>query len=176
VTASDIAAERAEYVAEYHDHPLVARGRHPAEVAFADGMLWLYRLLRVLQLMDESGHAQWDDLSRDDVSAWLWSLGEILGFEHGEEKSDRAIKGWIAKRLRDLGGMPYADYLQTPEWKDVRRFALVRANGRCQACNASVRLQVHHRTYARRGHELLDDVTVLCGGCHKAFHENRRLA
>jgi len=74
--------------------------------------------------------------------------------------------------------MPYTDYLDTPHWKHVRELAIVRAAYRCQVCNAAGRLEVHHRTYERRGFEALEDLTVLCGGpegCHSLFHDAGRL-
>lgn len=33
-----------------------------------------------------------------------------------------------------------------------------------------------HRTYDNRGREQLDDVAVLCGDCHGAFHAARSLS
>ena len=37
-------------------------------------------------------------------------------------------------------------------------------------------LAVHHRTYAHRGEEwrYLDDLTVLCEGCHTCHHKERK--
>ena len=71
--------------------------------------------------------------------------------------------------------LPYDLYLRSPHWKRVRNAALERAHHRCQVCNATGRLEVHHRTYDRRGQELLEDVTVLCRNCHETFHRNGRL-
>jgi hypothetical protein len=46
---------------------------------------------------------------------------------------------------------------------------------RCQVCNRGLgTLDVHHRTYERRGQELDEDLTVLCRACHGIFHEQRR--
>ena len=72
--------------------------------------------------------------------------------------------------------MDYADYLQTPHWQRIRGEALARAKHRCQVCDAADQLEVHHRSYARRGHENPEDVTVLCNGCHGGFHKTGRLA
>jgi hypothetical protein len=76
----------------------------------------------------------------------------------------------------DLESMPYEDYLLTAHWKQLRAEALGRAEQRCQLCNSDVKpLHVHHRTYARRGHERLEDLTVLCSECHQLFHDHGRL-
>jgi 5-methylcytosine-specific restriction endonuclease McrA len=73
-------------------------------------------------------------------------------------------------RLDQLRTMPYQDYLQTPEWQEKRGYALELALHRCQMCNSEKSLQVHHRTYERRGHEDLEDLTVLCKPCHEKHH------
>jgi len=95
--------------------------------------------------------------------------------------SDR--KKWIKERkskeewedykiyLKKLKDMPYKEYLRTNHWLDVRRRALNRANNKCQLCYNENKLQVHHKTYERRGHEHNSDVIVLCEKCHKKFHD-----
>lgn len=66
--------------------------------------------------------------------------------------------------------MPYAEYLQTEEWLHKREQALTRDEYRCRMCNTSENLQVHHRTYRRRGKEEPTDLTTLCDSCHEHFH------
>ena len=81
------------------------------------------------------------------------------------------------RRLRELRTMPYKDYLLTPEWQERRRARLKAARYRCQVCNTkNERLNVHHRTYERRGAEYARDLIVLCEGCHYLFHRNGSLA
>lgn len=72
--------------------------------------------------------------------------------------------------------MPYVMYLKTYHWEIARMHALIRAGERCQVCNAGGLLEVHHRTYERRGAELPGDLIVLCRSCHETFHKNGRLA
>jgi 5-methylcytosine-specific restriction endonuclease McrA len=79
-------------------------------------------------------------------------------------------------RQNELRRMPYADYLQTPEWRETRQGALKRAGFKCQTCAAGGQMHVHHRTYARRGCEHNSDLIVLCAGCHQLFHDNGKLA
>lgn len=80
-------------------------------------------------------------------------------------------------RLQELKTMPYAEYLKTPEWQQRRKQHLRSAGYRCQVCNASdVPLNVHHRTYERRGEERYKDLIALCQDCHELFHREGRLA
>jgi hypothetical protein len=81
------------------------------------------------------------------------------------------------RRVHALRTMPYGEYLQTPEWQERRRVRLKAARYRCQVCNSKdQRLNVHHRTYERRGEELAADLIVLCEPCHHLFHRNGSLA
>jgi 5-methylcytosine-specific restriction endonuclease McrA len=68
-------------------------------------------------------------------------------------------------------GNKYREYLQTPEWKKRRNKVIHKARRRCQICNAETRLNVHHRTYARRGNEDRGDLIALCESCHAKFHD-----
>ena len=70
----------------------------------------------------------------------------------------------------------YLEYLQTPEWKEKRQAAIFRARGRCQVCNCTGPISVHHRTYKRLGDEDPEDLTALCLTCHDLFHVRGRWA
>lgn len=69
-----------------------------------------------------------------------------------------------------LRRLPYRDYLRTNHWHRVRALALERARDRCALCPATRRLQVHHRSYARKGFEQPEDLIVLCERCHDRHH------
>jgi 5-methylcytosine-specific restriction endonuclease McrA len=75
------------------------------------------------------------------------------------------------EKAQILRNMPYRKYLKTDHWTNLREAAKSRAGNRCQLCNNTGMLNVHHRTYDRRGFEELADLTVLCERCHNKFHE-----
>ena len=85
------------------------------------------------------------------------------------------LRSFLFGRRLVLATMPYADYLHTWEWRRRRAAALRRAGWRCQICNRAgapgVPLDVHHRTYERRGHEAAGDLIVLCRRCHGLYHD-----
>ena len=60
----------------------------------------------------------------------------------------------------------YDEYIRSAAWKEKADAAKARAGHRCQICYGTHRLQAHHRTYIRLGHELPTDITVLCDTCH----------
>jgi transcription elongation factor Elf1 len=81
-----------------------------------------------------------------------------------------------AKRLNKLRNMSYQEYLRTPEWQERRNRHLKSAGYRCQVCNGSTPpLDVHHRTYERRGQEYYKDLIVLCRDCHGLYHKKGKL-
>jgi len=75
----------------------------------------------------------------------------------------------------ELRAMRYRDYLRSDEWAHKRQEVFKRAGHRCQVCNSSYELTVHHRTYVDFGQEDVNDLICLCWSCHKLFHEHRRL-
>lgn len=64
-------------------------------------------------------------------------------------------------------------YLWTREWRSTRRAKLDDVGYRCRVCKQSKDLQVHHLTYDHVGHEWLEELIVLCRGCHQSVHEQR---
>ena len=67
----------------------------------------------------------------------------------------------------------YIAYLNSDEWKTLRRSAIARAGRHCQLCNATGYLQVHHRSYARiRTPEEIEDLVALCRHCHVVISEH----
>lgn len=92
------------------------------------------------------------------------------------ERAERAeIERRKAKqRQRELRCMPYQEYLQTNHWRRVKQAALERSGFECSICGCDHSLQVHHKTYKRKGREKLKDLQVLCGGCHQNMHEGEK--
>ena len=72
--------------------------------------------------------------------------------------------------------LTYGEYIKSDAWKVRRLRALALAKNHCQVCRAESRLDVHHNTYERLGHEGDDDLIVLCRDCHKLFHNDGRLS
>jgi len=71
--------------------------------------------------------------------------------------------------------MNYSSYINSEAWKEKRKERLRFAGRRCELCNRSSDLDVHHRTYERLGDEKLNDLIVLCSTCHRQFHDRLSL-
>ena len=68
-----------------------------------------------------------------------------------------------------LKAMPYRLYLKTAHWRRTRERALDHYGATCVMCDRTP-VEVHHRTYNRRGEERLEDLIVLCREHHENFH------
>jgi hypothetical protein len=116
---------------------------------------------------------------RLEADAWfVEGLADYRGYADSPEKAWSLFKVQARERLQVLFlcRMPYGEYLQTEHWKEMRKRALAAAEYRCQVCNIGDGLTVHHRTYERRGEELLSDLITLCKSCHSIFHGSGKLA
>ena len=66
----------------------------------------------------------------------------------------------------------YYDYMQSNEWRQLRREALKRDGYICQRCGTGKNLQVHHVNYEHLGQAgELEDVITLCKTCHEHVHK-----
>jgi len=67
--------------------------------------------------------------------------------------------------------MTYREYLKSDKWNVMRNIALIRADFKCQLCNGTEKLNVHHRKYPKvLGSEPITDLIVLCRECHENHH------
>ena len=71
----------------------------------------------------------------------------------------------------------YKDLLQKDEWKAFREKVLELHNYKCDECDETDNLHVHHKRYRKRGNELalpwayyFDDMAVLCENHHTEAH------
>jgi hypothetical protein len=80
------------------------------------------------------------------------------------------IDDLLARQLRALGFDSYWSYLQSPHWQSVSK--RYRESDLLQSCicGAARSLQLHHKTYERLGTEHLEDLILLCRGCHQDVH------
>lgn len=74
--------------------------------------------------------------------------------------------------------LTYRSFISSPSWRQSRAKLkeLKAARYRCRLCNAgkAAQLEVHHRTYARLGHERVSDLTALCRECHRLVTNHQR--
>ncbi len=141
----------------------------PATIGGATLLLVVWGVLSMVywRVIDQAGA-----LDNDFYDRWIdQPLHRLIA--DARDSRQPSEDEWVAINARR--GVPYRDYLHTDEWQQRRRFLFRRVGYRCQICNGGSRLEVHHRTYDRLGKERVDDLTVLCDECHRAFHKVGRI-
>ena len=72
----------------------------------------------------------------------------------------------------------YEEYMKSEEWRELRGLVIERDGHACRICFTGGSfvnpLQVHHRTYERLFHEVLDDLVTMCKDCHTDRDEGKR--
>lgn len=114
--------------------------------------------------------------TKSDVKEYLNKTLKVYNYCENCRKDEQSIRDFelekIKKELDALKSMSYRDYLNTPHWREMRKRALKSSGYKCQLCNNFDKtLDVHHRTYERRGEEYIKDLIVLCRPCHSKFHK-----
>ena len=70
--------------------------------------------------------------------------------------------------------MKYPEYLETPQWKDLREQAMYRADNKCEFCRRTGHA-VHHVKYPKVfKDDHLDNLVMVCRRCHELCHGIRR--
>jgi 5-methylcytosine-specific restriction endonuclease McrA len=108
--------------------------------------------------------------------------GQVLGTwdqsvvtRKGNDREKRKqVDSWFVERFGHLGFPTYGAYLRSRHWREIRSRYQTEREWKCRKCNNRTGLQLHHKTYARMGAELLDDLEPLCSGCHRRLHNKRR--
>lgn len=101
---------------------------------------------------------------------WAESIPKKRYYTVLREEVSRTNEKEVADYIKN---MPYKDFLQTPYWEAVANRKRYKANFKCELCNNTGLLNVHHKSYKNHGYEVdhLEDLIVLCEDCHKKFHD-----
>ena len=72
----------------------------------------------------------------------------------------------------------YEEFLVSPEWKRIRKFILLRDDGKCRICNNPA-TQIHHLMYTTKAGiyhtERLFNLIAICQPCHDHWHYKKDL-
>jgi 5-methylcytosine-specific restriction endonuclease McrA len=75
---------------------------------------------------------------------------------------------------REAPSQPYAAFLRSREWSEIRQLVLQRAGGLCEACRKREPVIVHHLTYRYGFKPPLWCLKALCRVCHSRFKKGLR--
>ena len=108
--------------------------------------------------------------ARRDGKLYMLCEGCFGGLEEELACNQPEYYDYPAKYEYELATIPYADFLRTRYWKNLRERVFKERGRKCERCNRTTYLQVHHLTYERRGRERMEDLEILCRDCHKQEH------
>lgn len=100
-------------------------------------------------------------------------FGEYLASQNGpviETKNGNVI---VEFKEKTLAQHEYRSiYLRSDHWKKKRLEKLKSVHFCCEQCHVPrFPLDVHHKTYIRKGEEELNDLLALCRQCHELEHK-----
>ncbi len=87
------------------------------------------------------------------------------------KKDKRRLKNKSKRLHKKRQFTSYKDYINSPEWKELKAKVIKLRGCQCEICGNTQNLQLHHKTYVRLYNELLEDLQLVCGGCHTNIHE-----
>jgi len=105
-----------------------------------------------------------------DNLATLKKVGIIYMDDDGDHKVVDFARTQSKSILTSKKVTSYHRYLRSSHWEQIRTSALQRAGFVCDLCGTTSDLEVHHLTYDNIGHELPEDLVVLCHDCHRKEH------
>jgi hypothetical protein len=72
--------------------------------------------------------------------------------------------------------MAYQNHIRSSQWRGTREVMFKLRGKKCEICGSSDRLELHHKTYERFGHELPSDLEILCKRHHEEADRKRKVA
>ncbi len=102
------------------------------------------------------------------------SADKFLGAKFKADKKRRKFRKQLAEFLKNER-IPwrkrYKIYIHSDEWKVFRMTIIAQRGMMCERCGKSKgSVDCHHLSYVRLGHELPEDVKLLCRDCHDLMH------
>lgn len=99
--------------------------------------------------------------SVDDANLSVVDVGDHLNV---------TVLGRELRVSRESTPVDYDEYLESDEWRRKADKRKSLDDYKCQLCNESENLNVHHNTYERLGDEKMSDLVTLCQSCHADYH------
>jgi 5-methylcytosine-specific restriction endonuclease McrA len=65
----------------------------------------------------------------------------------------------------------YKEYLESSEWAQIKVDLYISRGKKCELCESTKNIAIHHRTYDRIFNEEPSDLIILCGRCHFKIHK-----
>jgi Pyruvate/2-oxoacid:ferredoxin oxidoreductase delta subunit len=123
-----------------------------------------------------------DEWDRRGVPGWWQIFGDGTGCDGDSLKIPDVDHGYIPPHiplwaLSGPGQTHYSKYLESANWRTLRRKVMKRSKRRCELCWAHreewttrTAQHVHHLDYSRLFFERMTDLLAVCYVCHSILH------
>jgi 5-methylcytosine-specific restriction endonuclease McrA len=90
-----------------------------------------------------------------------------------KDNTKKKLKNKVKKRTKQVSKHKkrYLKYLDSKEWSDIKIDIRIIKDNKCEICNSTKNLQVHHKTYKNLFKEEPIDLMLVCDVCHKKIHK-----
>lgn len=120
---------------------------------------------------------EWIEREKTSKGGWTRATLEAHGVPWPPPRGWRRLQTGFIVKTSDRH-KAYNAYINSHEWKALRKRCLDRSGNKCEECQADSApgypLHVHHLTYERFTQELISDLKVLCVDCHNATHGRKK--
>jgi len=138
-----------------------------------NSMAWLYLIL-VWGYIAYCAFERREDYDSSQITKPEEHFEAASGSEIVEMNKDPSLVPLAKTTTDDSKKSPYNKCTRSKHWRRTRAEALKYYGEMCVLCGSKIGIEVHHRTYTRRGSELMQDLIVLCEKCHRRFHASSR--
>jgi hypothetical protein len=111
---------------------------------------------------------------RESIQPFDYKLREDGWARQDAERKAEHLHGIKPSQNIPDDSISYKEYLRTEKWKAKRILVIQRESNLCEGCRAAPIDEIHHRTYANVGDELLFQLVGLCCVCHSKCHPEKQ--
>lgn len=111
---------------------------------------------------------------KDSIQPFDYELREAGWARSDAERKAERLHGINSVEKIHEDSISYHEYLKTDQWREKRRLVIQRESNLCEGCRSAPIDEVHHRTYANVGDELLFQLVGLCRPCHIKCHPEKQ--
>jgi len=122
-------------------------------------------------LSSQISYKKVEELKESGLEVRVWDRNLEIEYNDKYRRASWPIEQRINNERQAIWWSDYNKYLDSEEWKIIKKKVMERAGGICELCKTQKADQVHHLTYERVGKERLEDLKAVCFECHDKEHD-----
>lgn len=107
--------------------------------------------------------------SKGPIKSWAEAKAfDMDAFSRIRSALERERRDYLSKTAQK----EHVAYIDSDEWKQMRKKVLKRDNYLCQGCLTAKATEVHHMTYQHWKEEFAWELYSVCRACHERYHKD----